>query len=125
MDKPRSMSVKDYLIKKMSVRHNIPAARIEQIINFQFDRIREATKTCNSIEISGFGKFMFNRTKAVKYKEKQISKINLFTEKANDPNITPEKRQSYLNRVANAVIALNNIKTKLNEQDNGISETNT
>ncbi len=68
MDKPISMSVKDYLIKTMSVRTKIPSSTIDCVIKSQFENIIEAMQDNRSIEISGFGKFLFN----VKKSEKRI-----------------------------------------------------
>ena len=44
---------------------------IDQVITHQFNSAEDATKTNNSVEISGFGKFVFNKSKA----EKKINKL--------------------------------------------------
>ena len=43
---------------------------ISQVITHQFNSAEDATKTNNSVEISGFGKFIFNKSKAVRHVEK-------------------------------------------------------
>lgn len=76
MEKPVSMSVKDYLMKKQSITTNIPLKTIEAVINNQFEGVNSAFKKHLSIEISGFAKFLFNIKKAekalIKLKEKLI-----------------------------------------------------
>jgi len=66
MDKPISMSVKDYLIRTLAVKILTSEKTIEAVINHQFQSANEAMDLHNSIEISGFGKFFFNDKKAVK-----------------------------------------------------------
>ena len=66
MDKPISMSVKDYLVRTLAVKILTSEKTIEAVINHQFQSANEAMDLHNSIEISGFGKFFFNDKKAVK-----------------------------------------------------------
>ena len=66
MDKPISMSVKDYLIRTLAVKIMVSEKTIEAVVNHQFQSANEAMDLNNSVEISGFGKFFFNNKKAVK-----------------------------------------------------------
>src|SRR5690349_18627084 len=96
MDKPMSMSVKDYLMKTQSVRTNTPLKIIEAVVDFQFQEVNSALHLPNvdSVEISGFGKFSFNRKKALKKWEKNISKKEYWEKALLDPDITEAKRKS-------------------------------
>ena len=66
MDKPISLSMKDYLIRRLAVKLMTSEKTIEAVINHQFQSANEALLNNKTIEISGFGKFIFNDKKAVK-----------------------------------------------------------
>jgi nucleoid DNA-binding protein len=68
MDKPIAMPLKEYLLRIMSVRTNIPEKTIEAVMTHQFEGVVKAMETpqIHSIEVSGFGKFIFNHKKALK-----------------------------------------------------------
>jgi nucleoid DNA-binding protein len=71
-DKPMSLSVKDYIIRKMSVKMRINEQAIEAAINHQFKHLNEVMGIYKSVEMSGFGKFLFRDSAAIK-------KIELYT----------------------------------------------
>ena len=66
MDKPISMSVKDFLVRTLAVKMMMNEKMIEAVVNHQFQSANEAMDLNNSLEISGFGKFYFNEKKAIK-----------------------------------------------------------
>jgi nucleoid DNA-binding protein len=99
MDKPVSMSVKDYLIKVMSVRTNTPSATIEAIVKHQFESAREAMRSNDSIEISGFCKFFFNKKKAIKKLDIELRNKKMY-EALLSQDITEAKRISTTKRLA-------------------------
>ncbi len=86
INKPQSTSVKEYLYKTLAIKLNIPSSTIEKVIQHSFESSYAAMKKKNSIEISGFGKFLFNVKKAQKRLE-DIKKIrSIIQEKLNkDP----------------------------------------
>ena len=68
-----SMSVKDYLIRIMAVKEMMSEKTIEAIVNHQFQSANLALQEHYSVEISGFGKFLFNHKKALKKLDKMYS----------------------------------------------------
>ena len=68
--KPDNVPIKEWLVKGIADSLNIPERVVATIVDFQFSEARESLLTCNSIEFSGFGKFVFNKRKAVKKMEK-------------------------------------------------------
>jgi len=114
MDKPISMSVKDYLIRKMSVNLMISEKTIEAIVNHQFRSANAALQDNNTVEISGFGKFHFNYKKAVRKMEKMVSKANIFYNQMNNMELTEQKRQSATNKLVNTLAQIETLKPKLN-----------
>jgi nucleoid DNA-binding protein len=117
MDKPISTSVKDYLIKRMSVRLNIPSKTIEAIVAHQMEGINNAIQSDDkfSVEMSGFGKFLFNHKKAQKKYEKNLSKEKLFSSLLEDPNMTERQRASCTLKLENTRKWMEGIKPKLDK----------
>lgn len=111
--KPMSMSTKDYLLRVMSVRTKIPLKTLEAVVNHQFQGMLEAMHTEYSVELSGFGKFLFNHKKAQKKYDKQLSKIAMFENKLKLPDLTEKQINSYKLKLENAVKMANEIKPKL------------
>lgn len=70
--KPQSMSNREWFIKKIAVNNNISEKTINAIINHQFQAISLNLQTNDTLEVSGFGKFIFNRKKA----EKKLYKLH-------------------------------------------------
>ena len=87
---------------------------IDQVITHQFNSAEDATKTQNSIEISGFGKFVFNTNKAVK-KINKLEKIKKAYEKQLAENTLPTKKLDVIkSKPSNLNLTLNSIKPKVN-----------
>lgn len=115
MDKPISMSVKDYLIRILAVKSLTSEKLIEAVINHQFQSANEALKTNNSVEISGFGKFIYAVKKARKKldiitKRRAIEEAILM-----DENSSEQKKKRAERVIADADAAISLIKFKLNE----------
>lgn len=115
MDKPISLSMKDYLIRTLAVKMMVPEKTIEAVINDQFNSANEAMKIHNTVEISGFGKFIFNYKKAQKKMEKMLSQKELFESRLNDPSISEQKRNTEMVKLNNVIHNINVLKPKLYE----------
>lgn len=88
------MTIKEILIKKTSFNTMIPEKTVDVIISHQFEAATEALKKQNSVELSGFGKFLFNEKKALK---KLASRENIkkgYIKMLNDSLISEEKKKS-------------------------------
>src|SRR5688572_8805261 len=103
MDKPISMSVKDYLSRLLSIKTNIPLKTIEAIVEHQFQGANEALKANYSVELSGFGKFLFNHSKAHRKYIKNLSKKRLFESQVNNPLLSEQKRSSAQTKLENTI----------------------
>ena len=79
-DKPQSLSVKNFLIRKMSTAMNIPEKTITTVIDHQFTSLIESFPLHNSCEISGFGKFVFHKTKAIVTMKEYVGALEYFKE---------------------------------------------
>ncbi len=114
MDKPISMPVKDYLVKTMSIRMNIPSATIDAIITHQFEEANKALLTNNSVELAGFGKFLFKLKKAYKKLEWYHQKKEFFQAKLNEEGVTEAKKISWGNKLNNTIKDIEVLTIKLN-----------
>ena len=53
-EKPQSITMKQWLIKLIAQRTDIPSIIVEEVVNHQFDEASSAMFRCNSIEFSGY-----------------------------------------------------------------------
>lgn len=93
-DKPNSMSVREWIVKKLATTIIIPEKEIKQVIAHQFDTAYEALNNYDSIEISGFGKFYFNRKKAKNELQSNVKAKEALKKIINNSATTEKKRQS-------------------------------
>jgi nucleoid DNA-binding protein len=114
MDKPISLSVKDFIIRKMAVKLMMSEKTIDDVINHQFNSANEALKYNNSVEISGFGKFLFNQKKAIKRLNVLLSKEELYNSVI--LTCTTEERKASIQLKLNTIkIEIEILKTRTNE----------
>lgn len=95
LDKPQSMSVREWLVKSLSRRDFIPEITISAIIRHQYDEANLKLKEKNSIEISGFGKFYYNTSKAKKQMVKLIEQRDAAQVILDDESISEKKRHTF------------------------------
>jgi nucleoid DNA-binding protein len=112
-DKPISLSVKDYLIRRMAVKMMISEKVLEAVVNHQFQSAHEALGQHKSLEISGFGKFFFNEKKAHKMMEKFLSQKALFEKWVADETLPEAKRQAAKLKLQTALDGMRDLKPKI------------
>ena len=117
MDKPVSMSVKDFLVRTLAVKMLTSEKTIEAVINHQFQSANEAMDLNNSVEIAGFGKFFFNEKKGTKRIEQLNAKIGAMEKIIADPMSTEQKKRSSQVTIDKANITINELKTKITYED--------
>jgi len=122
MDKPISMSVKDFLVRTLAVKMMISEKTIETVINHQFQSANEAMDTNNSIEIAGFGKFYFNEKKAKKRLEDLTRKKNLMLEFIASAETSEQKKRSSQVTLEKTEALINLLKTKTTYEDQLLSD---
>ena len=78
--KPMSLTDKEYLIRMLAIQLATNEKTIEAVVNHQFQSANEAMDINKSIEISGFGKWMFNEKKgARKLKTYYIKRWDMYS----------------------------------------------
>ena len=94
MDKPTTLSIRDFIIRNLSTELMIPEKVIHDVVAHQFSGAREAMNWGTSIEFSGFGRFVF-LTKRAKLKLYHLYIIqDALTYTINDVKTTDRKRAS-------------------------------
>jgi nucleoid DNA-binding protein len=108
------MSAKDYILRILSVDMAIPEKTLNAVITHQFQSAYEAMDLNKSLEVSGFGKFMFNDKKAVKKMASLQSRLERYTLELENNSLTEANRAKITEiiRVINKQIV--QLKPKLN-----------
>lgn len=109
MDKPISLSDKDFLIRKLSVKLMMSEQTINTIITHQIDSLYNAMKTSDIVELAGFGKFHFNTKKA----QKRIVELQLILEALHKQLEKPNANISKINyKIETTTETLKSLKAK-------------
>lgn len=116
MEKPQSMSIKEWIIKRMSLNMVISEKIIDQVVTHQFDSANDALNTNDTLEISGFGKFLFNKKKAQLHYNKLLQIRQAYENTLNDESITDKKRHSTELRMITVLNDIKILKPKINDE---------
>jgi|694.fasta_scaffold54602_3 peptidoglycan hydrolase CwlO-like protein len=92
-NKPKSMSHKEYLVRALSVKLAMSEKIVEAVVNHQFQSANEAMDVNRSLELSGFGRILFNNKKAIKKLAALEAKLERTQKQLNDNNADPKKLQ--------------------------------
>ena len=120
MDKPISLSIKEYIIRKMSIKFNTPEKIIEAVVNHQFQSATLAFNDQKSVELSGFGKFLFNEKKAVKKMASMLIQQEVLNANLLDDTLSDRKRKSTELKLESLAQAIEILKPKLYEPKSDI-----
>jgi len=120
MEKPISMSVKEWIIKKMSINMVISEKIIDSVIIHQFDSANDALNINKSVEISNFGKFYFNDKKALTQYNKLLAIKQAYNNMLLDENITDVKRNAVTLKLQIIESSIKTLKPKINEPKSDI-----
>lgn len=87
----RPMTDKEFIIRTIASKLLFAEKTIEAVINHQFASANSAMDTNKSVEISGFGKFMFNEKKAARRLKSYLMKKHDMHTIINHPTSTSEQ----------------------------------
>ena len=114
-DKPMSMSVKDFLIRRLAVKMMISEKTIEAVVNHQFQEAIQATGKHKSLEISGFGKFFFNEGRAKRQMAKYEDIKAAYEKKLKDETLTDQRKRSLEMKLESVKDSIRDLKPKFND----------
>ena len=122
----RPMTDKEFLIRTIASKLLVAEKTIEAVINHQFVSANSAMDTNKSIEISGFGKFMFNEKKAAKKMNSYLMKKHDMSTIINHPEATAEQIRKativYNDMVDNIALLKPNISDEFLRDLRGLEE---
>ena len=113
MNKPNTMSVKEFIIKRMSISLVVSEKMIDQVVQHQFDSANDALNTNDTVEISGFGKFFFNTKKANTHYNKLLEMKQAYENILADPLTTEKSRHSTEQRMITVLSDIKMLKPKI------------
>lgn len=113
MNKPNTMSVKEFIIKRMSISLVVSEKIIDNVIQHQFDSANDALNTNDTVEISGFGKFFFNTKKANTHYNKLLAMKQAYENTLADPLTTEKRRHSTEQRMITVLSDIKMLKPKI------------
>jgi len=120
MNKLTTMSVKEWIIKRMAISLVVSEKTIDQVITHQFDSANDALNVHNSLEISGFGKFLFNVKKATTHYTKLLQMKQAYENTLADPLTTDKKRHATELRMITVLKDIKILKPKMDEPESDI-----
>lgn len=113
MNKPHTMSVKEFIIKRMAISLVVSEKVIDNVIQHQFDSANDALNTNDTVEISGFGKFFFNTKKANTHYNKLLAMKQAYENTLADTSITEKRRHSTQQRMITVLSDIKMLKPKI------------
>lgn len=113
MEKPASMSLKEWLIKKLTLKIMQPEKIIGVVIEEQFNKANDALNLHDTIELSGFGKFTFNRKRAEKRMGMYLNKKGGLLERLESETITETTRKNLESKLEILELNIKILKSKL------------
>ena len=116
MDKPLSLSVKDYIIRKMSIKMKLTEKVIDNVVTHQFSSANEALVKNKSVEISGFGKFVFNDKKAISKMAKLHIQKGIFENMVNSVELSEQRKASAMVKLQNVLLMIETLKPKISHE---------
>jgi hypothetical protein len=95
----------------------IPEFTLDAIVSHQFQSATQAMLNTKSVEISGFGKFVFNDKKAVKKMEKLVSQKALFERLMNDDSLSEQRRNNARLKYESVTLNISVLKPKITNNE--------
>ena len=115
MNRPQTLSMKSFLIRKLAVELQITEKTLEVIINHQFSSAIDDLYRNMSVELSGFGKFTLAESRwnrEMKRLEEYLATLNAVLV---DEGITERKRKATYSTIATVEDNIKALKAKKHE----------
>jgi hypothetical protein len=115
MDKPQSLTMREYLVRILAVKLLKSEKVIDAVIVHQFSEANAALHNNDTVEISGFGKFYFNQKKAKKKLQKYLDMKAAYEAMLQNPEISEQKKKSTQVRLTNLNASIETLKPRIHE----------
>jgi hypothetical protein len=104
----------------MAISMVIPEKTIDAVVVHQFDSANDALNVHDSVEISGFGKFYFNKKKAQAQYDKYVRIKQSYENMLADDSLTDKKRHSTEQKLISVSNDIKILKPKIDESGTNI-----
>ena len=101
-ERPHSVSHRDWFVRNLAESLKIDQGVVDKVIKHQFDSVILATHNNKSVEISGFGKFIWNHKRALSKLDTMDKQIRAFRNKIS--NSTSELKISKWNDIIDEML---------------------
>jgi nucleoid DNA-binding protein len=115
MDKPVNLSMRDYLVRTLAVKMMVSEKVIDTVVAHQFSEANEALRHNDSIEISGFGKFFFNKKKAVKKLETMHRQKEALEKQLANTETTEHRKNIAEQKISSLTASIEHLKPRIND----------
>ncbi len=116
MDKPDTMSTNEWMIKNVSQELGVPLHIVKAVITEQFRSMKESVHDNNSLEISGLGKYVFDKRKA-KHRVDKLNHVIKNHEKSLLKVMQQGVRTLIEEKIINVQEKVKYLKRKINDHD--------
>ena len=117
--KGANIPIKEYIIKRMAVNKVtdklISEKTMDIVISHQFESAIKAMSTNSTVEISGFGKFLFNYKRAQKELTKYEKIREHYVSLLQQTTLSEEQIKTLEHKLAIANDGIKNLKPRVNE----------
>lgn len=111
------IAIKKWMVRRVAVDTITDERIVDAVISHQFDKARKAMDGNNSIELSGFGRFYFNRKKA----KRKLARYEDFKEKLekiiDSSGTADERRASKQFKLGKLIGDLKSLERKLENDE--------
>lgn len=117
-----NIPLKELIIRDMARNKNvfndkiIPEAIMLAVVNHQFESTVRALPLNNSVEISGFGKFVFNEKRGAKQLSQYEALLSKYTDSLND-ELAPHERRNLQMRITTTLANIKALKPKIKNDE--------
>lgn len=113
----RNIPFKKWLIRRVAIDTVVDERIVDKVVSHQFEKARDAMSSSDSIELSGFGRFYFNRKKAKRKIERYKGIKKLFEDVINDENTSDKKRASSQFKLGRLLGDIKLLERKIGNED--------
>ena len=113
MDKPISLSLREYIVRTMAVKLMLPEKTIDAVVVHQFTEANKAMANNYSVEISGFGKFLFNHKKAIKKLQRLYDQKATFENTLSSLTETEQRKRAARLKLESVIEAIEILKPRI------------
>jgi len=112
-----SLTLKEWLTKKTSQITQISERTVDIVIHNQFNTANDAVNTNYSVELSGFGKFIFNNKRAIRQMAKYLKEKDKLLAELAKSGVTERRKKIIENRMFVLELNIKVLKPRIKDNE--------